>query len=204
MSFFALLMSIKFLNIKKELVKIFKYNILIIVFIGLCVYLLKPIYYETYNLNLSNNKNSNFIEIEKITNLKSIHSRVSQLILSFELQSNTIFGAGLGNYYDYISKGRNLFLSQWQKYITLGAEEYPHNIFALYLAESGFIGFLIFVFLFLRFIYNDKINVFKKDNKNWEQATSIAFWTLFIYGFFNPPIPGSYQVLFWVLRAMLI
>lgn len=143
--------------------------------------------------------------IEEILNKKTLLSRINQIKNSIDMGSISLFGVGLGNYFDNISameKNNGLITSKSVKFVKLGAEEYVHNIFGLVLSESGYFGLIIFFYLIFLFAKSDSIT-FKKNNK-YSKALVLSFWTLFIYGFFNPIVPGSYQILFWGTRGLLI
>lgn len=94
-------------------------------------------------------------------------------------------------------------ITKSQKITQFGAQEYVHNIFGLILSETGFVGLFIFLLIILWFIKQDFL-LFKNNDNKEKKALAIAFWCLFLYGFFNPIVPASYQVLFWGIRGLLI
>lgn len=155
------------------------------------------------------NNNNSFLDrlnIQNLENVSTINSRIFQIKLSLDMAKKSIFGVGLGNYYDYIpssvKKNDTSMLNKSTNFIKLGADEYVHNIFGYIVSGSGYISLLIFIFILYFFIKND-IYLFNKKN-NYIKAFIISFWTLFIYGLLNPIVPASYQVLFWVTRGLLI
>jgi len=116
----------------------------------------------------------------------------------------SFFGVGLGNYYDNFSssvKNKNIIISKSMRFVKIGAEEYVHNVFGFIVAESGYLGLIIFIYMLYLFLKNDFF-LFKKNNN--KKILIISFWTIFIYGLFNPIIPAAYQVLFWTIRGLLI
>lgn len=145
-----------------------------------------------------------FNDIEETLDTTTIVTRLDQVKIAFDMGKIGLFGVGLGNYFDNIPgilKSKDLILSESTKFVKLGAEEYVHNIFGFIISESGYLGLATFMCMIYLFIKND-IFLFKKNNK-YNKALIISFWTVFIYGLFNPIIPASYQVLFWTIRGLL-
>lgn len=147
-----------------------------------------------------------FLLEEKIADIKPINFRKTQLENALLLAKGNLLGVGLGNYFDKIDsleKNKYILINKSQKITQFGAQEYVHNIFGLILSETGFVGLFIFLLIILWFIKQDFQLFKKKDNKE-KKALAITFWCLFLYGFFNPIVPASYQVLFWGIRGLLI
>ncbi|PJA53576.1 hypothetical protein CO007_00065 [Candidatus Roizmanbacteria bacterium CG_4_8_14_3_um_filter_36_10] len=134
----------------------------------------------------------------------SIESRFNQINNGIDIGSVTILGVGLGNYYDNLPNHQKNFTSinQLASQQAKIATEYIHNNLSLVIAESGYFSFLLFIIILFLFIRSDILIL--KHGYLYNKGLVIAFWTLFIYGFFNPPIPGSYQVLFWGIRGLLL
>jgi len=140
------------------------------------------------------------------TNVQSIISRFKQIHLGIEQGKSSFFGVGLGNYYDNLQyQDKKSFISHNTNEIELSsiAQEYIHNNIVLYYAESGILSLIIFLLLIIIFAYRDILDLIYNSNL-FRKALIISFWTLFIHGFLNPPIAGSYQILFWGIRGVLI
>lgn len=145
-----------------------------------------------------------FNNVEEVIDTSTIITRLDQIKISLDMGKASLFGVGLGNYFDNLPsllKNKDLITSQSIKFVKLGAEEYVHNIFGFIISESGYIGLIIFIYMIYLFIIND-LSLLKKKNE-YSKALVISFWTLFIYGLFNPIIPASYQILFWIIRGLL-
>ncbi len=193
MAIFAIIVSFGFLIKYKKSEKIFLiFLILLIVFFFL------------NTITLGEKKFFRFNNPEEFLETSSIITRVDQIKLSFYMGGASLFGVGLGNYFDNLPsffKNKDLIISQSVNFVKLGAEEYVHNIFGFIVAESGYIGLFIFVCIIYLFIKKD---FFTQQKNDYLTALVISFWTLFIYGLFNPIIPASYQVLFWLIRGLLM
>ena len=122
--------------------------------------------------------------------------------------SSPLFGVGINNFYEYLNNkpkpGMTFYNDMFRlAKITAG---HPHNVFFQSYAETGIFGLVSFLLLLSNFIYNDIesfIKNYKKKNyKN--KLLIISFWSLFIFGLFNPPITLQYIILFWFLRALII
>lgn len=146
-----------------------------------------------------------------IFNLKEIdilkhtfNFRVEQIRFSINIAKNNFLGVGYGNFYDYVNKKILYYpnLSKDQQILNLGSIQLIHNNFAQILAEAGFLGFLIYIILILNFIKQDVFLLKKK--RRVRSYIIISFWTLFIYGLFNPTTVGSYQFLFWGIRGIIL
>lgn len=132
--------------------------------------------------------------------VSSIYTRLDQIEVSLSMGLISPFGVGLGNYYDNLP---NKVLKTMQPIPegVMSARENIHNNLATVLAESGYIALFIFVLLLIKFIILDIKTM--KDNSYNKRCFVIAFWSLFFFGLLNPPIPTSYQVLFWGMRGLL-
>jgi hypothetical protein len=149
---------------------------------------------------------SDFV-LEYIQILEFRVCQASQIKLVKVVQLFGLTPVGLGNYYDNLlpSKKAEKFLYPKKQinYIgAIGAIEFVHNNFGLLIAESGYISLLVFLSIGILFLKND-IKLLKKGS-DYQKAFTIAFWALFTFGVFNPIIPGSYNVLFWGIRGLLI
>ena len=134
-----------------------------------------------------------------------INFRSDQFGNAIQMSKNSLFGVGLGNYYDQlpgITKHRFLIANKSQQIAQQGAQEFVHNVFGAILAESGLISVLVFLILIILFAKNDLLIIKQADQV--QKALVIAFWSLFSYGLFNPVLPASYQVIFWGLRGLLM
>jgi len=134
-------------------------------------------------------------------NIVTIDSRYDQVNMALLMGFASPFGVGLGNYYDNLPNNKFKSLSP-PPAANISAREYIHNNVATIIAESGYIAFGLFVLLLLKFMQSDFKTMQEKNN--YKRAFVFAFWSLFFYGFFNPPIPISYQVLFWGMRGLLV
>lgn len=154
-----------------------------------------------FSMTLGANFLDRFFLRDEIQDIATIETRVDQIFTALPMGFISPFGVGLGNYYD------NLPNNKIKSYALIdpanvSAREYIHNNLATVIAESGYIAFIIFLLLLVKFMQND-YEVMKKKNY-YKRAFVFAFWTLFFFGFFNPPIPISYQVLFWGMRGLLV
>jgi len=142
---------------------------------------------------------------EESKDIKPINFRKNQLFKSFEMGKISLFGTGLGNYYDNLSnqeKFGNSLLFQ-SNLLNQSAQEYVHNIFGLIISESGYLSFIIFLLILFYFIKTD-LKILLENKDNYKKAIIISFWSLFSYGLFNPIVPASYQFVFWGLRGFLL
>ena len=141
---------------------------------------------------------------DKNRDVETLLFRGVQFVRGIDEGISTSLGVGLGNYYDNLQFGEKLLpvsyniASKEGKY----AQEYIHNIFFLYLAESGLYSLVVFMIMCILFVRNDLEILKGKSLLN--KSLVISFWTLFSYSLFNPPIPASYQILFWGLRGLLV
>lgn len=145
-----------------------------------------------------------FLE-DKTRDLNPLSFREKQIFQSVDMAKSYLFGVGLGNYFDYLTgleKNRYLFYYPYQKTGYFGALEYVHNLFGLILSEVGFFSLLNFLLIILIFLKKDVKILKSKDQE--KKALLISFWTVFLYGLFNPITVGSYQFFFWGLRGLLL
>lgn len=134
--------------------------------------------------------------------IDTIVSRYEQIENSVEMGFSSLFGVGLGNYYDNLSDGKSIYDPFTPVKNENTAYQFVHNNLATVIAESGYISFFFYVALLVKFSMLDYETIRKKDT--YKKAFVISFWLLFFFGMFNPPIPGSYQILFWGIRGLLI
>ena len=140
----------------------------------------------------------------KEEDVTSLNSRWDQIEYGFGMTGQSVFGVGLGNYFDNLpaSKDFKAFRSGLYDVGYKGYMEYVHNNIASVAAESGWVGLVLFLILISVFAWKDwKVMA---GNNYGLKSVVVAFWVLFSYGLFNPTVPGSYQVLFWLVRGMLI
>ncbi len=155
--------------------------------------LLSTIGYSLYDRFIINNETSN--------ETNSITSRIDQFQVALDMGEN-LLGVGLGNYYDNVNSAKKTaFTLQTNQTLTQEFNQGVHNNFAMVLSESGYISFFIYTIIIILFLKNDILLLIKGEKH--QKALVLSFWTLFLYGLFNPPIPVSYQVLFWGLRGLL-
>ncbi|NMB92243.1 MAG: hypothetical protein GYA31_01280 [Parcubacteria group bacterium] len=133
--------------------------------------------------------------------MNSVEFRLNQIKTAYYIGTNKIFGVGLGNYYDFLTKKIDPSLSTSEKLIKIGSEEYVHNIFGSTMAETGIIGLSIFIILLAYFIRRD-IQFIKKRDNIYKIAIIISFWSLFSYSLFNPAVSINYQIIFFGLRGL--
>lgn len=135
--------------------------------------------------------------------VNTVYQRVTQIGSAFEMSSSSLFGVGLGNYYDNLEIPKSVLVySESRRTEVRDAREYVHNIFGTIAVESGFISLAIFA-LILVFLIRSDIGELKKGDLH-KKAFIIAFWALFSWGLFNPPVSGTYQFLFWGIRGLLL
>lgn len=133
--------------------------------------------------------------------IDTIVARAGQIEESLSMSFENLFGVGLGNYYDNLNiEKSSLSLSEERRNEVRSANEYAHNIFALIAAESGLLSLAVFLIILIAFVRHD-IYLVKEGNYK-KLASALAFWVIFSWGLFNPPVSGSYQFLFWGLRGL--
>lgn len=138
---------------------------------------------------------------------ETVITRINQVKTAIDMGKSSFFGVGLGNYYDNLPASKKiekyLYPKRQINYIgAISASEFIHNNFGLIIAETGYISLVVFIIILFYFIRNDL--VYLKIGNNYQKAFVISFWTLFAFGLFNPVIPGSYNVLFWGIRGILL
>lgn len=139
----------------------------------------------------------------ELEDIDTITQRVDQINLSLGMVNSSLFGVGLGNYYDNLQISKSvLSYSESRRVEIRDAREYIHNIFATTAVESGYIGLFIFIAILFLFLKND-IKILK-GNQQHKKAFLISFWVILLWGLFNPPVSGAYQFLFWGLRGLLL
>lgn len=139
----------------------------------------------------------------KAEDVDTVTQRFTQLGQSFTMANSNLLGVGLGNYYDR-AQGLKLAVSYSESRSNeiRAAQEYIHNIFGTMLAESGYPSVAVFILLLTIFAIKDATII--RGDKNHEKAFAIAFWVIFSWGLFNPPVSGTYQMLFWGFRGVLL
>lgn len=129
--------------------------------------------------------------------------RLQMFDKSIELAGVEIFGVGLGNMFDYLSKKEIYTLTQGKLTKLAALLAGPHNIFFQYLAETGFIGLLGFVLLLTYYLKKDTLIIKRVGNQRKKVFISM-FWTLIFIVQFFPAINLTYYVLFFLLRGLII
>jgi hypothetical protein len=140
---------------------------------------------------------------ESLTQSSSIVSRINQIKISLDMGKKNL-GVGLGNFYDRlpsINKRKPFFANQKTHHREVNAA--PHNNFALIIAESGLLTGFVYFLILVYFFFKD-LHTMRNTKNELSKPIIISFWTLFIYGLFNPPVPTTYQILFWGLRGLLL
>lgn len=138
---------------------------------------------------------------DKSQDIAPINFRVKQLVTSIEFGSASLFGVGLGNYYDNLSDKKASNSSLYKGDVQELTEGQPHNIFSSLIAESGYLSFIVFVLMLALFLKSD-INVIRGKDE-YQKAFVLSFWSLFIHSLFNPNA-GSFQIFFWGMRGLLL
>ena len=145
-----------------------------------------------------------FLLSNQAEDISSIKSRYWQIDDALEMGITSPFGVGLGNYYDNMKegKGKSVYDAFSPVLKDRTAHQYIHNNFAMVIGESGYISFFFYCLLMIKFAQIDYKTLKEKDN--YKKSFVISFWLLFFFGLLNPPIPGSYQILFWGVRGLLM
>ncbi|KKU04130.1 MAG: hypothetical protein UX88_C0001G0034 [Candidatus Woesebacteria bacterium GW2011_GWC2_47_16] len=136
----------------------------------------------------------------------TISWRIEAIKESFVMGSVSLFGVGIGNYYEWTAfKPITQYLPQNQKLITeAAATSGPHNIFAQFLAETGYFSFVVFILVLLVFLVND-LKIFLSKDVLWLEKMTIvlAFWGLIAGTLFYPATSLSFFISFFVFRGLL-
>ncbi|MGB9883515.1 MAG: O-antigen ligase family protein [Microgenomates group bacterium] len=145
-----------------------------------------------------------FFSADEAQDISPINFRLNQIQEATMIANNKLIGLGLGNYFDVIENNQKYGqgLLARSDILNIGSNEYVHNIFGLILSELGWIGFIIIFLVLFNFAFNDYKVI--RTGREMDKALVLSFWSLFLYGLFNPIIPLSYQFLFWGLRGLLI
>ena len=153
-----------------------------------------------YNSNLNNKKGSTYYKtIEEIKNYSN-SSYGSLSLTAFKMfKHHPIFGIGLKNYRvacekdEFLSKGHlgsGYGVSPWKghyneelnKHYEATCSSHPHNLYLTWLAETGLIGLLLFIFFIVTTC--KKILKNKRIISNQIEADSISFLNSFKTDFF--------------------
>ena len=146
---------------------------------------------------------SRFIDEDPINGVnKTIDFRLGQIYNASELSKKSLLGVGLGNYFDNLSSNSKKYINLQKFDESKTALEFVHNSFGSAMAELGMVGLVVYIILILRFAISDLYRLLSKNELF--KVPILAFWTLFIFGLFNPINIGSYQVFFLMLRAFLL
>lgn len=137
-----------------------------------------------------------------VESLSTATFRLKQIMPSLTFGIENIFGAGLGNYLNYIdNKKFYSIINKDEREIAI-TTQIPHNIFLEKMVETGLFGFfttaLLLIFLLIKDIYKFKQLSDKK------KALIGCFWSLFIYSLFNPTGSNlTFNVLFFLFRGLI-
>ncbi|MBU0572387.1 O-antigen ligase family protein [Patescibacteria group bacterium] len=126
---------------------------------------------------------------------------------SVKMGFSSPFGVGLRNFYDWTYiKSKAKFLSTDFELLTKEAVvDGPHNIVAQFLAETGYIGLLIFLLMLATFASRDLKTIRSKQRLWLEKVTIIlAFWGFILATAFYPATSLNFYISFFLFRAMLI
>jgi len=143
--------------------------------------------------------------LNEAEDVQTITGRFQYWQESVRMANNSpFFGVGIGNYYDNLSTKTILTTSlfNWKNTLSRITATHPHSVFFGILAETGYLGLVSYLVLLLYFLITDIKYLLQK--KEPSIAFIIAFWGLFIYAAFNPPVTLSYFLLFWLLRVFII
>jgi len=114
--------------------------------------------------------------------------------------NNPITGVGLGNYLDNLSqrnKLNSMSSTRTGKFVLI---DDPHNIFMSIFAETGVLGLIGVILMFVHFFISD-VSIFKAKN-TITQLTILSFWGLFIYSLLNPWLNLTYLIQIFFIRGM--
>ena len=137
--------------------------------------------------------------------VETISFRINNIFYSYDLGiKNPVTGVGLGNYYANLPVQKISLSDSNNPGAELAiASQNPHNIFAQLLSETGFLSLFFYVFMLCYFLISDLKNIRLRKLNEYSKAFIISFWTLFIYSLFNPVVGLTYNMLFWMLRALI-
>ncbi len=178
-----------------------KYIFLFIIFslISLYIFLnLQPFFYSSLTLERT--------LFPTNQDYATISSRLSKWRDAFNVGiSHPITGAGLGNFYDYISNNEKQFrsLDRARNESAMIASEDPHNIFFLVFVESGFFGLTSFIILILYFMYKDICCILGKGKDLIKISFILGFWSLFLFSLVTPTSTIKYYLYFWLFRIII-
>ena len=179
--------------------KIFRLSIFI--FLLAVIYLAYFILNSTYGYSFIDRLNFQ----SQTQDVETIDFRLKNILYSYDLGiKNPITGVGLGNYYANlpIQKINYTDSNNPSAELTIASQN-PHNIFAQVLSETGFLSLFFYIFMLCYFLISDFKNLRIKKTNEYSKGFIISFWTLFIYSLFNPVVGLTYNMLFWMLRALI-
>jgi len=145
---------------------------------------------------------ANSQDVETITVRLSFWQKAIEMGLS-----SPFVGIGLGNYYDFYSPRQTISSSLFnpKNELLRATLTHPHNIFFDHFATSGFFGLIMFMILIGSFfLYDVKFLLSNKLVPTLTHCLIISFWSLFIFSQSGIDTVIQYQVLFWLLRALII
>lgn len=136
----------------------------------------------------------------------TIVSRIDKWKIAVKIGSTfPVFGAGLGNYPEYLSavEKKSYAISKLAKMEFELATKDPHNIFFSTFAETGLFGLGSLILLLIYFIKRDIYMLKKGLNSSIAKPLILSFWILFIYALFNPSVTFKFQSLFWLITMVV-
>jgi O-antigen ligase len=161
--------------------------------------------YRIQNINFGFSSIDRFLLEDYQEDAYTVTSRIDRWFQSVDIGvSHILSGVGLGNYSLYISnkEKQGIFLNVSSKKEFISASQDPHNIFFSTFAETGAVGLISFLVMLLYFFKKD-IRILLLENHKFTKSLIIAFWTLFLYGIFNPTSMIKYQVDFFLMRFLI-
>lgn len=119
-------------------------------------------------------------------------------------QSYPILGVGSGN---FVEEFRSFLFKTPSAHIALGSGISPHNIFLNVLAETGLVGFSIFLIMVLAMIRKLKktLTIWHNLHRVQEYYMTMAIgYAVMAYFFAGITVMNEYQKLLWVLIGLVI
>lgn len=134
------------------------------------------------------------------SDVQTIYARFDYWNKAIEMGRSSLFGVGLGNYYDNLPRiglsNNSLFREENSVVI-----DDPHNMLFSTFSNSGIFGVISLILLLFYFFFQD-VFLYKKNN-NLINSLILAFWGEVIFLMFNPLNNYPYLILFWFTRAAI-
>ena len=159
----------------------------------------------TISPQIANYNALNRLLLEEKSDVTSIQSRFFYWEKAVEMGlSSSLFGIGLGNYYDNLSPKQIITTSIFdpKNELMKVTAIHPHNVFFAAFAETGFFGLISLILLLAYFAIED-LKSFRR-NVSLHSFAIISFWSLFAFSLVQPDTILQERVLFWFLRALII